>query len=227
MPKALVSGASRGIGEAIALKLLQKGYEVIGVGRDFSRCSLKDKNFTPLVCDLENFDSSLIKPYILDLDILVNSAGIGEFGEFRNSKNEDIKKLININLLSPILLTQLCIDELVKTRGYIFNITSVEATRTSKLSSIYTASKAGLRAFSLSLFEEIREKGVKVVSLNPDITDTDFFDNLFFTISDKKNSFLLPKQLANTVEYILDLGENACVSDLTLRPQISKIKRKN
>lgn len=226
MPKALVTGASKGIGEAISLMLLQKDYEVIGIGRDFSKSKIDSKNFTPIVCDLENFEPSPIKSLISDLDVLVNSAGVGEFGELIDTNTEAIKKVINTNLLAPLLLTKLCVEELVQTKGYIFNITSVEATRSSKLSSIYTASKAGLRAFSLSLFEEIRERGVKVVSLNPDITDTNFFDNLFFTISDKKNSFLLPKQIANTVEYILDLGENACVSDLTLRPQISKIKKR-
>ncbi|MFW6307854.1 MAG: short-chain dehydrogenase, partial [Campylobacterales bacterium] len=83
------------------------------------------------------------------------------------------------------------------------------------------------RAFSLALFEEIRQKGVKVISLNPDITDTNFFDNLFFGISNKQDSFLLPNQIANTVEYILDLGQNACISDVTIRAQISKVSKKD
>ncbi|MFW5989991.1 MAG: SDR family oxidoreductase [Campylobacterales bacterium] len=227
MSKALVSGASSGIGEAITLKLLSRGYEVIGIGRDFRTSKINSKNFTPFCFDLTSSEVLEIEPYIDGLSVLVNAAGVGEFGEFRDSEYESIKTTINTNLLAPLLLSRLCIDELIKTKGYVFNVTSVEATRSSKLSSIYTASKAGLRAFSLALFEEIRQKGVKVISLNPDITDTNFFDNLFFGISNKQDSFLLPNQIANTVEYILDLGQNACISDVTIRAQISKVSKKD
>lgn len=225
---AIVTGASSGIGLEIAKLLSSMGYDVLGVARDFSKSHNID-GFKIVELDLIALDGEklrLLKRALPSPDVLVNCAGIGDFKSFEKQDSKIIEKIIHTNLLSPILLSNFYIDELIKNRGYIFNISSIEALRHSKLSAVYSSSKAGLRAFSLSLFEEVRSKGVKVVSINPDITKTPFFDSSFFTHSDKKNSFLEPTQIANSIKYILEAGENLVITDITIRPLVSKVKIK-
>ena len=91
-------------------------------------------------------------------------------------------------------------------------------------SATYTASKAGLRDFSLSLFEEVRKSGVKITSINPDITKTPFYDKLKFEPSDNEDTYLLPQTLAKTVLEILSM--DGVVTDITIRPQRLEIKKK-
>lgn len=225
---ALVTGATSGIGFAISDRLLQEGYHVIGVGRDFEKCAGFGKDFKSYSLDLSLFDESdLEKMEIKKLDVLVNCAGIGSFGAFEKQSQDSIRELINVNLLAPILMTNYFAELLIASQGRIFNISSIEAVRSSKLSATYTASKAGLRSFSLALFEEIRSKGVKVISINPDITKTNFFDNQFFKESNKKNAYIEPEQIADVVQYLVKMDENIVPTDITLRPQISKITLKD
>jgi len=228
MKHALVTGASSGIGLEIAKLLSSMGYDVLGVARDFSKCK-KNICFKTVELDLATLDDDKLqelKTLSPSPSILVNCAGVGDFRSFEKQDSKTIEKLIHTNLLSPILLSNFFIDEFIKNSGYIFNISSIEALRHSKLSATYSASKAGLRAFSLSLFEEVRAKGVKVVSINPDITKTAFFKDSFFTHSNKKNSFIEATQIANSIKYILEAGENLAITDITLRPLISKVEMK-
>jgi len=228
MKHALVTGASSGIGLEIAKLLSSMGYDVLGIARDFSKCKNID-GFKTLELDLATLDNEklrVLKTLSPSPSVLVNCAGIGDFKNFEKQDSKTIEKIIHTNLLSPILLSNFFIDELIKNRGYIFNISSIEALRHSKLSAVYSGSKAGLRAFSLSLFEEVRSKGVKVVSINPDITKTAFFNDSFFTHSDKKNSFLEATQIANSIKYILEAGENLAITDITIRPLVSKVEIK-
>jgi len=113
---------------------------------------------------------------------------------------------------------------LKKTKGHIVNITSVEATKHSKFSALYTATKSGLRDFSLTLFEELRKSGVRVTSINPDITDTNFFNTLQFEPSREDDTCLLPLTIAKTVIQIIQT--HGVVTDLTIRPQKFEIHKK-
>lgn len=113
-----------------------------------------------------------------------------------------------------------------RNRAHIIGIASIEALRFSRFSSVYSASKAGLRAFLLSLFEDVR-KEIKVTCISPDITKTAFFDNLNFGVSDDENSYIDADEIANFVLEILQTKSN--VSEFVIRPrivQINKIKHK-
>ena len=158
---AIVTGASSGIGKAIS-EYLSKEYKVYKISR-------RDG------IDITNINSLEKLEFLKDknIKILVNCAGIGIFKPHEEIKTKDIQTLIDTNLTAPIVLTKLLLRTLKKNKGYIFNITSIEALRHSKFSALYTATKAGLRSFSMSLFEEVR-KDVKVISINPDITKTNF-----------------------------------------------------
>jgi len=113
---------------------------------------------------------------------------------------------------------------LKKTQGKIINIASIEATKHSKFSALYTATKSGLRDFGLSLFEELRKSGVGVTTINPDLTTTNFFDDLQFEPSKQENTFLMPQTIAKTVIDILNT--QGVITDITIRPQKFSIQKK-
>ncbi len=207
--KALVTGSSSGIGKAIADILAQNNYEII----PFSSRLQDFKAVQEEVSDIKT-----------PLDVLVLNAGFGIFEPLEQTSPDNIIKLISVNLTAPILLTSMLLRNLKQTKGHIVTISSIEALKHSKFSALYTASKTGLRAFSLSLFEEVRKSGVRVTNINPDITKSDFFSSLHFEPSEKEDSFLLPEDIANMVLECIKFKAN--VSEMTLRPQRFEIKKK-
>jgi NADP-dependent 3-hydroxy acid dehydrogenase YdfG len=227
MPNAIVTGATSGIGNAIALKLLSLGYTVKGIAR--SKPSITHTSYCHTQLDL--LDTHALEHFCkeqVDVDVLINAAGIGLFKELDYFTTQEITTLLDTNLKAPLLLTNLLTSKLKRNQGTIINISSIEATKHSRLSTIYTATKSALQAFSLTLFEEIRKSGVKVSNINPDITDTAFFDTLSFKPTDDKTTHLIPEQIADAVEYILS-DNNRVITDMTIRPQrfaLEKVKRK-
>lgn len=209
--KALVTGYSSGIGKAIAELLVQNSYEVLTL-----KSRLED------AVSLEKEVKQLLKEN--DIDVLVNCAGLGIFVPHEEISIAKIKELIDVNLTAPIILTNLCLRSLKKTKGHIVNIASVEATKHSKFSALYTATKSGLRDFGLSLFEELRKADVKVTTINPDLTKTNFFDELQFEPGSNKDAHLLACDIAKAVLKILEF--DGVVTDITIRPQRIEIKKK-
>jgi len=226
MLKALVTGASSGIGLAIAQVLSQNNYKVFGVARHFKE--EHSKYFTPIVLDLQKMGDieKTIKIFKKEhtINLLVNCAGIGYFSPLEDTKIDTISQMIDVNLKAPIIISQILLKNLKKNNGYIINITSIEATRHSKFSASYTATKSGLRDFSLSLFEEVRKAGVKVTSINPEITNTNFFDTLQFQPQDNKDTYLDPKEIAYIIEDLLT--KDYVVTDITIRPKKFGLNKK-
>ncbi len=217
MKTALITGSSSGIGKAIYDILSKNGYKVFGISR-------KDGD---IICDLKDLKALHIKVRELlknsDINLLINCAGVGVFKPHEELSLQKIEELVDVNLKAPIVLTNLCLRSLKKTKGQIINISSIEATKHSKFSALYSATKSGLRDFSLSLFEELRKSGVRVTSINPDITKTAFFDNLNFKPSDDKQSYIDPKDLAKEVLNIIN--SPFVTTDITLRAQRFAIKK--
>ncbi len=210
--RGVITGSSSGIGKAIATHLYNLGYEII-----------------PLKSRLENSKKlkQEVKSIQGEIDFLINAAGIGVFEPMQTISIEKIEKLIAINLTAPIILSKLLLPKLKKTEGVIINITSIEALRASKYSALYSASKAGLYHFGKCLFEEVRKDGIKVVTINPDLTNTPFFEknNLQFKPKQGAEFSINPNEIAKLVEVILN--SQAAITDITLRPQkvgIEKLK---
>jgi short-subunit dehydrogenase len=218
MKTVLLTGGSSGIGKAIKQTLQNVGYKVFNMGR----------NKADIECDLQDLKEveKKLKKWLKnhEVDVLINCAGMGIFEPHEELNSTQIQNLTTINLTAPILITNLCLRSLKKTKGHIFNITSIEATRHSKFSALYTATKSGLRAFSLTLFEELRKAEVKVTSLNPDMTKTAFFDNLSFEPAEEEGTYLEPQNIAKTLLFILE--NRASVTDLTIRAPKFGIKKK-
>ncbi len=227
---AIVTGARSGIGKAITLRLLAMEYRVIGISRTITANDINHTNFSPLQCDLSKSDEIAKKCERVtknsEIKLLINAAGFGRFEPHEELNVLTIQRMTALNLTAPMILTNLLLRSLKKNEGTIINITSIEAVRSSKFSALYSATKAGLRAFGLSLFEELRKSGVNIVTLNPDMTDTDFFNALRFGVSDKEGTYLLSEDLADAVEQILTMRIGVSVTEMTIRPQHFGIRKK-
>ncbi len=205
---------------------------MFGLGRDFEGALDMGEDFVPVKIDLT--DISLLEKTVRDImehnddiSLLVNNAGTGFFGPHEELNSNKIHQMVAVNLEAPMVLCQLLMRRLKKNRGYIINISSVTAKKTNTHGCAYGAVKAGLSNFSESLFEEIRKYGVKVCCIHPDMTKSNFYRNADFCQGDEADSFLEASEVAKCVEWVLDAREGAVISDITLRPQLHRIKRKN
>lgn len=233
MDTAIVTGASSGIGLSITKALLKLNYKVYGFGRDFSKCKndfTNQSNFIPISCDLMNTSSLCEKIKEISkaesIKILVNNAGVGYFGPHEELNPKKIHEIVTINLEIPLLLSQLLLRQLKKIQGYIINISSIEAKKSSVYGCAYGATKAGLTHFSESLFDETRKYGVKVVTIHPDMTKTDFYRNSNFKEAEDFDTYIAPDEIAQAINMILSQRESLVFTDITLRPQKHKIMRK-
>ena len=229
---AIVTGASSGIGAAISRRLCRLGYEVFGFGRDFTKVDFSEADgFHPVVCDLLDTDRlcSCVKEIAAhhQVRILVNNAGVGYYGLHEELSPAKIKELVRTNLEVPMILAQQLLRHFKKHAGVIINISSVTADGSNPHGCAYGATKAGLTSFSHSLFDEARKYGVKVVTIAPDMTRTNLYRNADFREGDETESYLLPEEVADAVEFVLSRREGMLVSDITLKPQLHRIKRKN
>lgn len=227
---AIVTGASSGIGKAIAQRLLLLDYEVIGISRTIADNVIDHPAFTPLTCDLSSAKVINAKCHELNkqsrLSLLVNAAGFGRFEPHEELSPALIEQMVAVNLTAPMLLSNLLLRTLKTNQGAIINITSIEALRSSKFSALYSATKSGLRAFGQALFEEVRKSGVNVVTINPDMTDTAFFDELRFGVHENEDAKLLAEDMADAVEQVLQMRSGVAITEITIRPQRFGIKKK-
>jgi len=231
MKVAVLTGASRGIGLAVVKRLINLGYKVYGLSRSWENADFSHENFIPVLCDVQDTNRLVeiikhIEKEEPEIHLLINNAGVGYFGPHEQIPVKGIQAMVRTNLEAPLVLCQLLLRSLKKSRGTIISISSVTAKKISTHGCAYAASKAGLSHFFNSLFEEVRKYGVKVTTIHPDMTKTSFYDNLDFTYEDETDSVLLPEQIADAVEYVLKAGDNLAVNDITLRPQKNRIKRK-
>lgn len=230
MDTAIVTGASSGIGLSISKELLNLGYKVYGLGRDFSKSNLDNNNFIKLESNLIDINSLVTKINEIkksnDIKILVNNAGVGYFSPHEELNPKKIHEMVTINLEVPLVLSQILLRTLKKNKGYIINISSIEAKKSSAHGCAYGATKAALSHFSSSLFDETRKYGVKVITIHPDITKSNFYRNSNFKEGANDDSFLMPEEIASAVAMAISQRDNLVITDITIRPQKFNIQRK-
>ena len=223
---AVVTGTSSGIGKELALKLLSLGWEVIGISRT---STIEDKYFKTLYTDLSNEkDTIKILKDLKNIDakLLINNAGFGVFEPHEELSITTISKMVQLNLTTPMMLTNALLRKLKKNDGYLININSIEALKASKFAGVYSATKAGLKAFGESLFEETRKSKLSITNINPDMTQSNFYDNLRFNVSDREDEKLLSSDIADALEHILSMRKGAVVSEYTIRSLSFGIKKR-
>ncbi|SHI46720.1 hypothetical protein SAMN02745163_00322 [Clostridium cavendishii DSM 21758] len=230
MKTAIITGASSGIGFEISKILLKLGYKVYGIGRDFSKNNIQNNNFIPIICELSNIEFLCEKIKDIrkneEIYILINNAGVGYFGPHEELNTKKIHEIVSINLEIPLVLTNLLLRDIKKNKGFIVNISSITAKKSSTYGCAYGASKAALSHFSNSLFDETRKYGVKVISIHPDMTKTNFYRNANFKEGSALESYLMPEEVAKAVEFVLSQRDGVAITDITLKPQKHMIERK-
>lgn len=184
---ALVTGATRGIGRAIAEELSAKGAFVIGTatsekGAEAISAYLGDKGkgLVLNVTEPESIDAVLaqIKAEVGDIDILVNNAGITRDGLLMRMKDQDWFDIIQTNLTSVYRLSKAVLRPMMKKGGRIITIGSVVGSMGNPGQTNYCAAKAGLIGFSKSLAKEVASRGITVNVVAPGFIATDMTDEL-------------------------------------------------
>ena len=195
--KVLVTGASGGIGKAIAMQLSSSGADLCLTGRNKSELENLQKiigrNCQIIISDLSNSDginnlADQAQEIMGQIDILVNNAGITKDNLFMRMSEDDWNEVININLNSIFKLTKQLIKGMIKRRyGRIINITSVIGVAGGAGQSNYSASKAGIIAMSKSLAQEVGSRSVTVNSIAPGFIET----NMTAELSDDRKEDIL------------------------------------
>ena len=226
--KALVTGASSGIGKSITDVLLEEGWEVHGIGRSFYGES-HSPDFHPIVLDL--LDDRSLQNFLKTFDasrlsLLINNAGVAWYGPHETIRTNEIQAMCRTDLEVPMVITASFLRRLRETHGTIINISSITALSPSPHGAAYGAAKAGLLHFTRTLFEENRKFGMKITALLPDMTDTGLYRHADFTVSDEDGAALLSETIAETVRFILHQPEGTVVTEMALRPQLHRLKRK-
>ena len=182
----LVTGASRGIGKAIALELATQGHTVIGTGTspasaenvttDLRAARAQGRGAVLDVNDLQQIESVVneITDEFGPISVLVNNAGVTEDNLLMRMKPSQWEKALNTNLAAVFALTKLCLKGMTKARyGRIINLSSVVGATGNAGQTNYAASKAGLIGFTKSLALEIASRGITVNAVAPGFIDTD------------------------------------------------------
>ena len=177
---ALVTGASGGIGRAIATELAQWGVRVKATGRDVE--ALKDVARSTggefLAVDLrEPAEVDRVAAWAGPVDLLVNNAGFGLVGVFWSLDPDRVEELVRVNLLAPLRLTASLLPAMVERgEGHVVNIASIAGHVGVRHEAAYSATKAALVTFSESLRYELAGTGVGVTVASPGVVDTAFFE---------------------------------------------------
>ncbi len=230
---ALVTGANRGIGLAIARALAHEGCHLIITARDErtlfkARRELEKLNVPVLAqsCDVRSPDSvdylfAIVRGLHKPLDILINNAGIAH-------PNRNVSELpyptwmevVDTNLNGLFLVTQAALA-VMKRGSTIVNNLSIAADRVFPGSAAYNASKHGALGFTDTLREELRPKGIRVVALMPGATDTAIWNTLWHEAPRRK--MMSAEAVAQTVVDALRLPENTTAEKIVLRPSIGTL----
>lgn len=188
MAYALITGASKGIGKAIAHQLAARKIDLLLVARSAELLQQAAQELSKkygvktayLAIDLSAADAAeKVYNWCLQnnysINILVNNAGYGLSGAFDKYTSAENLNMMQLNMLVPVALTQLFLPQLLmQPQAYILNTASSAAYQSVPGLSLYAASKAFLLSFSRGLHQELRDKNVSVTCVSPGATDTDF-----------------------------------------------------
>lgn len=228
----LVTGASSGIGRAIAKNLLQQGHNVIGASRDCGKFIRTMDNFTPVQLDLSRLNELPQKMRALELrfpelDAVVFCAGRGQFGSVEEFSYAQIEDLMTLNFTSQAFLVRALLPALKrKQHSDLIFIGSEAALKGSRKGALYCASKFALRGFTQALREECGKSNVRVCLINPGMVKTAFFADLAFEPGDDASNFIEPEDVAEAVSYVLDSRAQIVIDEINLSPLNKVVKFK-
>ena len=228
---AIITGASRGIGRAIAESLAEEGMNLViaargqeALDRAASEIARSYKvKVVGVVCDvskrtdLENLVAVALKEF-KKIDALINNAGVSSQYPFHEQPLEDIEKLMYTNFFGYVMLTRLLINHFVENKGgAIINMVSgstmVDPPPRNFI--VYTSLKWALRKFGKGLFWEMRDLGIKVTSIMPGVTDTELTGKLK-DISQDRSRLMTTEAIENAVKFALTVPANVCPLEISV-----------
>jgi len=222
---AIITGAGKGIGKAIATALAQEGVNVALVGRTKSYLDelaeeLKQYNVKVAVATMDvgdihsvNNAIELVKGELGFIEILINNAGVGKFGKFLEMEIADWEQIIQTNLMGTYYVTRAVVPEMIENQtGEIISISSSSAFSPAAVTSAYSASKAAVNAFSVSLMQEMRKHNIRVTALSPSTTATDMAIDLKLT-DGNPDKVMQPEDIAELIIAQLKLNRRVFVKD--------------
>ena len=203
--KVIVTGGNRGIGKGIVLSLLDQGYLVLATSRDSKKFDMSHQNLEVAnldVCDQASIDDFQQIVNDFDPDILINNAGITKDNLFLRMTEDDWGEVIDTNLNSVFRMTKLVVRGMLKKKwGRIINISSISGSMGNPGQTNYSASKAGVEAFSRSLAKELGSRNITVNSVAPGFIQTDMTQGLI----DEEITKKIPLQRVGSVEDVASL----------------------
>ncbi|MFS8886576.1 SDR family oxidoreductase [Synechococcus sp. H70.2] len=227
--RALITGASRGIGRAVALRLAQEGIAVALVARSLPdllavQAEIQAKGGKAEVFPIDLADLPALPQQLQALldrfgvcDVLINNAGIAQVGPLASLALADWQRVIDLNLTAAFLCAQAVLPGMRQQRcGVIVNIVSIAGKRAFPNWGAYCASKFGLLGFSEVLAAEERQHGIRVTSLCPGAVDTPLWDTV--PVDFDRSRMLSPEWVAEVIAHIVCLPKGAVVEELTLMP---------
>jgi len=225
---AVITGGSRGIGKAIAAELAARGYTVVITAREESvlaeaAAELSCRGATILTrhCDVRSPESVArlflaLQTKFKHLDVLVNNAGVGgPSSTVEKLSLEAWQEVIATNLTGTFLVTKAALP-LLRSGSTIVNNLSAAARQIFPGMPAYIASKHGVLGFTNALREELRPRGIRVLSLMPGATNTDIWEQ--FWPDAPRGRMMTAETVARAVANALDLPENASVEELVITP---------
>lgn len=230
---AIVTGAGRGIGAAIAETLASAGAHVVLTARSQDQLDSVVNEITSaggsaeaIICDLANESDILtlfndVKEKQGRLDVLVNNAGVGIYNPVVNFSTEDLDTVINVNLRGTFLCCREAMKIMIPAQsGYIINISSVVGFKGYPNQAAYTASKHGMMGLTKSLANEAQENNIRVSAILPGGTDTDLVKEARPDLD--RDILMQPEDIAQAVEYLLSLSDRAAVDEIYIRRKTSQ-----
>ncbi|MBD2387286.1 SDR family NAD(P)-dependent oxidoreductase [Cylindrospermum sp. FACHB-282] len=228
MSTALITGASGGIGKAFAQELAARKTNLVLVARSTEKLNQLAKQLQEqysiqvevIVKDLTEANATdaifdAIKDKKLTIDLLINNAGFGDYGDFAEGDGERQIKMLQLNILALVDLTHKFLPLMRQRRaGSIINVASIAGFQPMPYLSVYAASKAFVLSFSQALWAENREYGVRILVACPGPTETDFFTEAKFPLSltGAKNKISTPEEVVRDALQALEKGDSTVVS---------------
>ena len=223
-----ITGASSGIGKAISSKFHSAGYNIIissrqqrkleNVAKEISNSS---RNIHIFPCDfsipseIDSTSNMILGQF--NIDCLVNNAGITSFKTAEQTTSDEIKNILDTNLLGAIFAIKSVLPHMIKNgRGTIINVLSVVTHKIFTNSSVYSASKMGLLGFSNSLREEVRKHNIRVINISPGATDTSMWSEK--VRNEKSQIMIRPEEVADVILWAYEKNEKLVTEEILIRP---------